>query len=139
MGRGLAVGDLDNDGREDVLILSHNQPLAYLHNRTRGGRFLTLRLAGRASNRDAVGAKVAVLAGGRRRVAWRVGGGSYQSAADPRIHFGLGEADRIEAVEVTWPSGHVDRYQGLRTNTGYLLREGEDRPKPLAGFPSDGP
>lgn len=90
-------------------------------------------------NRDAVGAKVAVLAGGRRRVAWRVGGGSYQSAADPRIHFGLGEADRIEAVEVTWPSGHVDRYQGLRTNTGYLLREGEDRPKPLAGFPSDGP
>ena len=48
MGRGLAVGDLDNDGREDVLILSHNQPLAYLHNRTEGGRFLTLRLEGRA-------------------------------------------------------------------------------------------
>ena len=124
MGRGLAVGDLDNDGREDVLILSHNEPLAYLHNRTKGGRFLTLRLEGRASNRDAVGAKVAVVAGGRRLLAWRVGGGSYQSAADPRIHFGLGEADRIEAVEVTWPSGRVDRYTGLSPDTGYLLRRG---------------
>ncbi len=139
MGRGLAVGDLDNDGREDVLILSHNEPMAYLHNRTRGGRFLALRLAGRVANRDALGAKVAVLAGGRRRVAWRVGGGSYQSAADPRIHFGLGNADRIEAVEVTWPSGRVDRYRGLRVDTGYLLCEGEDRPKPLEGYPREGP
>ena len=67
MGRGLAVGDLDNDGRLDVLILSHNTPLAYFHNRTEGGRFLSLRLAGRNSNRDGVGAKVAVIAGGRRR------------------------------------------------------------------------
>src|SRR4029077_3429144 len=90
MGRGLAVGDLDNDGREDVLILSHNQPLAYLHNRTDGGRFLTLRLEGRQSNRDAVGAEVSVVSGGRKRVAWRTGGGSYQSATDPRLHFGLG-------------------------------------------------
>jgi tetratricopeptide (TPR) repeat protein len=134
MGRGLAVGDLDNDGREDVLILSHNQPLAYLHNRTEGGHWLTLRLEGRKSNRDAVGAKVAIIAGGRRRLAWRVGGGSYQSACDPRIHFGLGTADRIEAVEVTWPSGRVDRYLGLQLNSGYLFREGEHEPRPLEGF-----
>jgi tetratricopeptide (TPR) repeat protein len=135
MGRGLAVGDVDNDGREDVLILAHNQPLAYLHNRTDGGRSLTLRLEGRESNRDAVGAKVAVLAGVRRRVAWRVGGGSYQSASDPRLHFGFGPTDRIEAVEVTWPSGRTVRYRGLRTDSGYLLREGEDHPRPLEGFP----
>jgi hypothetical protein len=135
MGRGLAVGDVDNDGREDVLILSHNQPLAYLHNRSDHGRFLTLRLEGRTSNRDAVGAKVAVEAGGHRRVAWRVGGGSYQSASDPRIHFGLGPAHRIEAVEVMWPSGRTTRYRDLRPDAGYLLREGEDQPRPLAGFP----
>jgi tetratricopeptide (TPR) repeat protein len=134
MGRGLAVGDLDNDGRQDVLILSHNQPLAYLHNRTRGGRFLTLRLEGRQSNRDAVGAKVALVFGGGKSVAWRVGGGSFQSASDPRIHFGLGENPRIEAVEVAWPSGRVDRHPGLEADAGYLLREGEDRPKPLEGF-----
>ncbi len=134
MGRGLAVGDLDNDGRQDVLILSHNTPLAYFHNRTKGGRFLSLRLAGRKSNRDAVGAKVVVIAGGRRRVGQRVGGGSYQSASDSRLHFGLGAIDRIEAIEITWPSGTVDRYQGLRADTGYLLCEGQDEPRPLAGF-----
>jgi tetratricopeptide (TPR) repeat protein len=136
IGRGLAVGDLDNDGRLDVLILSHNQPLAYLHNRTEGGRFLSLRLAGSASNRDAVGAKVAVFAGGRRRMAQRVGGGSYQSASDPRLHFGLGQADRVESVEIVWPSGRIDRFRDLPTNTGYLLREGAGRPSPLQGFTS---
>src|SRR5262249_21237449 len=102
MGRGLVVGDIDNDGRLDVLILSPNQPLAYLHNRSEAGRHVSLRLEGRTSNRDAVGAKVVVVAGGRRRVAQRVGGGSYQSASDSRLHFGLGDADRIEAIEVTW-------------------------------------
>ncbi len=135
MARGLAVGDLDNDGRLDVLILSHNQPLAYLHNRTKGGRFLSLRLVGRQSNRDGVGAKIAVIAGGRRRVAQRLGGGSYQSASDSRLHFGLGTADRIEEIEITWPTGNVDRYSGLPADTGYLLREGEKKPAPLLGFP----
>jgi len=134
MGRGLAVGDLDNDGRLDVLILSHNQPLAYLHNRTKGGRFLALRLAGRRSNRDAVGAKVVVVAGGRRLVAQRFGGGSYQSASDSRLHFGLGQIGRIDAVEITWPSGGVDRYSGLASDTGYLMHEGEAKPRPLPGF-----
>jgi hypothetical protein len=134
MGRGLAVGDLDNDGREDVLIVSHNQPLAYLHNRTQGGRFLTLRLVGRHPGGDAIGAKVIVIASGRRHVAWRVGGGSYQSASDPRIHFGLGDADRIELLDVTWPTGHVDRLRGLRTDAGYTLREGRAEPEPLQGF-----
>jgi tetratricopeptide (TPR) repeat protein len=137
MARGLAVGDLDNDGRSDVLILSHNQPLAYLHNRTRGGRFLSLRLAGRQSNRDAVGAKVTVIAGGRRRVAQRVGGGSYQSASDPRLHFGLGKCDRIEAIEIRWPSGKLDRYSGLPADTGYLLREGQGKAETAAGFSAD--
>jgi tetratricopeptide (TPR) repeat protein len=136
MGRGLVGGDLDNDGRQDVLILSHNQPLAYLHNRTRGGRSLTLRLEGRGSNRDAIGARVAVVAGGRRLVAWRTGGGSYQSAGDPRLHFGLGDAPGAESVEVTWPSGHLDRYTGLRAGGGYLLREGRSEPEPLTGFPT---
>jgi tetratricopeptide (TPR) repeat protein len=133
MGRGLAVADLDNDGRQDVLIVSHGQPLAYLHNRSDGGRWLTVRLEGRESNRDAVGAKVVVIAGGRRFVAQRVGGGSYQSATDPRLHFGLGPAERVEAIEVTWPSGRVDRHLDLRSNAGYLLREEAAAPQRLPG------
>ena len=133
MGRALAVGDLDNDGRQDLLIVSLDGPLAYLHNRTEGGHAVTFRLEGTASNRDAVGARVAVVAGGRRRSAWRVGGGSYQSSSDPRLHFGLGEADRVDSVEVTWPSGRVDRFDGLPADAGYLLREGDAAPRYLTG------
>ncbi len=139
MGRGLAVGDLDNDGRDDVLILSHNQPLAYLHNRTQGGRFLTLCLKGRKANCEAIGAKVSIVSGGRRQVAQRIGGGSYQSASSSRLHFGLGNADTVESIEVIWPSGHIDRYSGLRANAGYLLREDERKPSPLPGFPRVAP
>ncbi len=115
--------------------MSHNEPLAYFHNRCEGGRFLTLRLEGRASNRDSIGAKVAVVAGGCRRVGFRVGGGSYQSASDPRLHFGLGLADRIELIEIVWPSGRVDRHRDLRSSTGYLICEGDELPRPLPGFP----
>lgn len=136
LGRGLAVGDIDNDGRVDLLILSQGQPLAYFHNRTQGGRSVTFRLEGSTSNRDAVGARVVVDAGGRRRFAWRIGGGSFQSASDPRLHFGLGSTDRIEEVEVTWPSGKVDRYRDLVPDSGYVLREGDREPHPLAGFPA---
>ena len=125
MGRGLAVGDLDNDGRVDVVILPQAQPMVYFHNQTEGGRSLTLLLEGTSSNRDAVGARVVVESGGRRQFAWRTGGGSYQSASDPRIHFGLGTADRVDSVEVTWPSGRVDRYTGLQPGRGYRLREGD--------------
>ncbi len=131
--RGLAVGDLDNDGRVDVVLLAQKGPLAYLHNRTDGGHFAAFRLEGTRSNRDGVGAVVSITAGGRRSRAWRYGGGSYQSASDPRIHFGL-ETGRIDEVEVRWPSGRVDRYRDLAADRGYLLREGAAAPARLPGF-----
>jgi hypothetical protein len=132
--RGLTAGDLDNDGRTDFLIVSQNAPLAYFHNRTDGGHWLTLRLEGTASHRDAVGARVIVTAGGRRRTDWRVGGGSYQSASDPRLHFGLGTTNRVDQVEVTWPSGRVDRFGPLGVDDAYLLREGDARSTQLPGY-----
>ncbi len=134
LGRSLAVGDLDNDGRLDVLMACLDAPLLYAHNRTSGGHHLTLRLEGAASNRDAVGAKVAVTAGGRTRVAWRLGGGSYQATSDARLHFGLGDADRAQSVEVRWPSGRVDRLGTLAADAGYLVREGTSQAEPLRGF-----
>jgi enediyne biosynthesis protein E4 len=134
LGRGLAVGDLDNDGRVDGLVVVQNEPLLYLHNRTEGGHFLTIRLEGTRSNRDAVGARVTLCAGGRRQVAQRVGGGSYQSASDPWLHFGLGGARRVEWLEVRWPSGRVDRHENLAADTGYLLREGDPRLLRLRGW-----
>jgi hypothetical protein len=134
VGRGLAVGDLDNDGRTDAVVLSQNSPLAFFHNRTAAGHFLTLRLEGTASNRDGVGAVVTVVAGGRRQVAQRFGGGSYQSAGDPRFHFGLWTAAVADSVEVRWPSGRSDRFTGLAADTGYRLREGATAAAPLEGF-----
>jgi hypothetical protein len=131
--RGLAVGDLDNDGRLDVVILAQQSPLAYLHNQTAGGHFVTFLLEGTQSNRDAIGAVVTVTASGRHRRAWRIGGGSYQSASDPRIHFGLA-GDPIEGVEVRWPSGRVDRFAHLEADRGYRLREGDTAPALLPGI-----
>ena len=129
IGRGLAVADLDNDGRLDLLLVAQNAPLAFFHNRTdQAGHFLTLRLEGTTSNRDAVGARVTVTAGGRRRTAWRTGGGSYASASDPRLHFGLGPARVVNDVEIRWPSGRVDRFAKLAADRMYRVREGDPLP-----------
>ena len=67
-------------------------------------------------------------------MAQRVGGGSFLSANDGRLHFGLGEATRVETIEVRWPSGHVDRYAGLEADAAYLLREGQPQAGLLRGW-----
>jgi tetratricopeptide (TPR) repeat protein len=135
LGRGLAVGDLDNDGLMDAVVVAQNEPLVYLHNRTAGaGYWVTIGLEGVRSNRDGVGARVELVAGGRRQVSHRIGGGSYQSAGDPRLHFGLGPSTRVERLEVRWPSGRVDRFRGLDADRGYLVREGEAGVRPLPGW-----
>jgi hypothetical protein len=119
------MGDLDNDGRLDAVVVAQNEPLIYLHNQTNDrGHFVSLALEGTKSNRDCVGARVTINAGGHQQVAQRYGGGSYQSAHDPRIHFGLGAATSIESVEIRWPSGRVDRHLGLKADRFYRLREG---------------
>jgi hypothetical protein len=136
VGRGLAAGDLDNDGRIDLVIVAQNTAAAYLHNETaRRSHFVTLALEGTRSNRDAVGARVTVLAGERKQTSWRVGGGSYLSASDSRLHFGLGPSEIINEIEVRWPSGQVDRFHDLPADRGYRLREGDPRPNVLEGFP----
>jgi enediyne biosynthesis protein E4 len=137
LGRGLAVGDLDNDGRVDAVAICQNEPIVYLHNQTRReptGHFLVLRLEGTKSNRDGVGATVTVSCGHLRWIAARYGGGSYQSANDPRLRFGLGAATNVDRVEVRWPTGLVDRFAGVKVDAGYLLREGEGIARPLKGF-----
>jgi tetratricopeptide (TPR) repeat protein len=135
LGRGLAWGDLDNDGRPDAVVIDQNAPAALLRNTTeKTGHWLCLSLRGTASNRDAIGAVVKIVAGGVPRVVQRTGGGSYLSSSDPRIHVGLGHAEEAESVEVTWPSGAVDRYGPLRADSGYLLIEGSSRPAAQADF-----
>jgi hypothetical protein len=135
VGRGLCVGDLDDDGRLDLLVVSLDGPLAYFHNEGPPRRSLTLALEGVASNRDAVGARaILVDADGRRRVAYRAGGGSYLSASDPRLHFGLGDDPRPVDVEITWPSGRKTSLSRLMAGRAYHVREG-DAPRVLRRLP----
>jgi thioredoxin-like negative regulator of GroEL len=127
LGRGLALGDLDNDGRLDVVVLNQNEPLVYLHNRTEHpGHFIRFSLEGTRSNRDAVGARVTIHCGSQARISERTGGGSYLSAGDPRLHFGLGAIRQVDSVDVRWPSGQVDHHRALAADREYRLREGAE-------------
>ena len=133
-GRGLASGDLDNDGRVDAVVISQDENLTYLHNQTETGHFLVLQLQGIRCNRDAVGAKVTIQAGKRLRMTQRVGGGSYQSASDSRVQFGLGAVQNVEQVEIRWPSGQIDRHEDLAADAGYKIVERTSQPLPLKGW-----
>ena len=104
--RGVAFGDFDNDGRIDAVVVNMDDTLTLLHNTTRNANhWLTVRTIGARSNRDGIGARVRVRAGGRDRIREVKTSGSYASASDPRVHFGLGAASKIESLEVKWPSG----------------------------------
>jgi hypothetical protein len=104
--RGAAFGDYDNDGDVDVFVTALNGEGLLLRNDTSGsGHWLELSVAGGRSNRDGVGTRVVVVSGGTRRVLERTSGGSYLSTSDPRLHVGLGAAQQVERVEVTWPDG----------------------------------
>lgn len=123
-GRGLAVGDFDNDGDSDLLLVNVGEPPALLRND--GGNknhWLGIRLVGTKSNRDAIGAKVTLTAAGRRRTTQRLGGSSYLSASDPRLLFGFGASARIDEVEVRWPSGQVSTLKNVRTNQYLTIKE----------------
>ncbi len=123
--RGAAFADYDDDGDVDVLVTALDEPALLLRNEGPvAGHHLRLRLVGRRSNRDGVGARVTVVAGGRRQVRQRQGGGSYLSASDPRLHFGLGSATRAESIEVRWPSGARDVLTNVPADRLIVIEEG---------------
>jgi hypothetical protein len=126
VGRGVAAGDLDNDGRVDLVVVHRDGPAALLYNRTSSGRWLGLRLFGTRSGRTPVGTRVACRAGGRSSVRWLISGTSYLSSSASRLWFGLGSARRVEHLEVHWPSGRVQAWSDLPADRILDLREGEN-------------
>jgi enediyne biosynthesis protein E4 len=106
VGRGLAIGDIDNDGRLDAVVTSNDGPIHILHNETpRQNHWLTLKLVGHKSNRDAIGAEVKLVTSNGPQLATVTTAGSYLSASDKRVHFGLGADASAQRVEIRWPSG----------------------------------
>lgn len=105
-GRGVAVGDFDNDGDLDVALSPLNEPAALLVNDTApGGDWLGLRLVGRRSNRDAIGASLTLQTSAGRQLRFVKGGGSYLSQSDSRVFWGIPRGANVESVEIRWPSG----------------------------------
>jgi len=106
VGRGAAFADYDNDGKIDAFIVNLGGPAFLLHNTSpETNHWIAVKLVGHKSNRDGIGAQVEVVAGSLRQQHERVGGSGYLSANDPRLHFGLGAAAKIDRITVTWPSG----------------------------------
>ena len=115
--RGLAVGDLDNDGRLDVVINDLDGSPQILHNEMAGtGNWLTVRLKGRGMNTGAVGAVVTARAGALVQKRLVQSGSSYISQEDKRLHFGLGGAGQVDSLEVAWPDGTTTTRQNVKAN-----------------------
>jgi enediyne biosynthesis protein E4 len=124
--RGAAFGDLDNDGRVDVVVENiDGAPMILRNTGAVGQHWIGFQLIGTKSNRLAIGAKVKIKSGSMTQVDEVRSGGSYLSQNDLRVHFGLGLAPTVEAVEVRWPSGKIETVTNLKADAYYSVREGD--------------
>ena len=123
--RGLAVGDLWNDGKLSVVISNMNSPPSLLVNQIRSSNhWIGIQTVGTRSNRDGIGAGITVNIGKRRLVDEVRSGSSYISNSDRRVHFGLGTAERVDSVQVRWPSGLVEQFNNVTVDSIHSLTEG---------------
>ena len=128
-GRGLAVGDLWNEGRLSAVISNMNDRPSLLVNQVRSpNHWIGIRAVGAKSNRDGIGARITVKAGARSLVDEVRSGASYASNNDMRVHFGLGAAGKIDWVQIRWPSGLTERFDDLGVDKIHSLKEGSGKP-----------
>jgi hypothetical protein len=124
LGRGCAFGDFDNDGDVDVLVNNLDGPPTLLRNDGGGeNNSILVKCVGTRSNRSAIGTRVRVTVGGRTQTDEVMSGSSYYSQSDLRLHFGLGRATTVDAVEVAWPSGAKETLRDLPANHLFVVQE----------------
>ena len=124
VGRGLAVADFDRDGDVDLLMTANNGP-AYLfrNDQVSGNRSIRFKLVGTKSNRDGIGARVKIFAGGVMQSRMVRSGSSYLSQSELPLTFGLGKLDRVDRVVVEWPSGRSEEFKSLGAGKSYQITE----------------
>jgi hypothetical protein len=123
--RGLALGDFDNDGDIDALAINVNdRPSLYRNDGGNRNPWISFRLIGTRSNRDAIGARIEITSGGRIQVKEVRSGGSYLSHSDMRVHFGLGKQAGVSSIRIRWPNGNVEVFSGMDANQFVTIREG---------------
>ena len=124
VGRGAAFGDFDNDGDVDLLVTNNRGPARLFRNELTSARhWLIVKVLG-GEGRDAIGARVTLEFGGHTHVRPVAPQGSYLSSSDPRVHFGLGEHDRVKSLRVTWTDGSEERWGEVLANRIILVRRG---------------
>jgi hypothetical protein len=124
--RGVAIGDVNNDGKLDFVVFNANQPPSLFINATHNSNHAVIfRLVGTKSNRMAIGARVTVIAEKMQQVDEVHGGGGYNSSNDTRLHFGLGQAAAIDKIEVRWPSGLKQEFLNVPADAIYEINEGQ--------------
>ena len=125
VGRAALTADFWNRGRQDLLITSLDASPVLLRNEVPSvGHWLRIKTVGSKSNRDGYGAKVEITVEGSIRYAEVRAGSSFESSSDPRVHFGLGSATRVDAITIRWPSGQVDKVGPTAADQEVVVREG---------------
>jgi hypothetical protein len=124
--RGLALGDINNDGQLDLLIANLDEAPSLLQNKGVAGNWLMMKLKGTRANRSAIGARVTIKTGPLTQMREVKSGGSYQSQSDLRLHFGLGAARTVDEVKIRWPGGGAQTLKGVRGNQILTVEEKAD-------------
>jgi hypothetical protein len=130
-GRGIGMGDFDNDGKLDLFQANADQTSLLYRGVTEGaGNWVQFRLTGTKSNRDAIGARITMTAGGLTQIHEIDGGNGYAGQATKRAHLGIGAATKIDSVEIRWPSGLKEKIAGVQINKINKITEGKGLEKP---------